>query len=50
MQRLGHFLPTGHFLVGGLVRLHGEDELEGEVQLGCPYPFPPASDWVPRLE
>lgn len=50
MQRLGHFLPTGLFLAGGLVRLHGEDEIEGEVQPGCPHPFPLASDWAPRLE
>ena len=50
MQRPGHVLPIGHFLAGGLVRLHGENELEGKVQLGCPHPFPPVSDWAPRLE
>ena len=50
MQRPGHVLPTGHFLDGGLVRLNGEDELEGEVQLGCPHLFPSVSDWAPILE
>lgn len=50
MQRPGHILPTGLFLARGLVCLHGEDEIEGEVQSDCPHPFPLASDWAPRLE
>lgn len=50
MQRPEHVLPIGPFLAGGLVRLHGEDEIEGEVQLGCPHPFSLASDWAPKLE
>lgn len=49
MQRFGHALPAGSFPIVSLVRLHNKDELEGTVQLGCPYSFSPAGDRASRL-